>query len=118
MRISSEFIDERTKKVNHKGKRVSYDVTLSLDSGEALMALLPDATERKLLFIESGLVLDSETYSTVCLLQDEADATVRSLQLVPGEAFVLPIAATVKKVSITSNSSVEGDVRVALVSNA
>ena len=121
MRILASFDDDnRNRKVNYKAQRVLMKQTVEFDSGETESIALyrsDSNPQSRTLFIESNLIMDAETFSTTAVLKTEGDVTVNTIQLIPGQACVIPLDDTVGKIDITSNSSATGQVKIVVSEN-
>lgn len=114
MRIQAEFTDERVRRVERNLREPTLDRDIHLSAGESETVDLLITDRRKVCFISNGLTLDSESFTSAVVFKTATVAT-HTITLAPGEEQVLPLDAAVDEVTVTSNSSLAGSMRIVVL---
>jgi len=115
VRVQSEFVDDRVRKVNLDTPGISYDQTIEVASGAtAVFNAPPGLLRTQLAVLVANFPEDSEQGYTTATIDD--DATGMTLQLHEGEAQVFPVKEYASlSISVTNDSLTDGTARLVLL---
>ena len=114
MKLISQFVDERTRKVADKQEVAALEFDINLEAGESGSIDLPTSTAQRTLFVESQLTLPTGAYTSSALVLADS-VQQHALTLTPFEAQVIPLEADIDEFQVTSNASSRGVVRIVVL---
>ena len=111
MRVLSEFTNGRTKKVNHKSARLSFDGEAFSNSGSSTAFPSPPSSSDRLLYMVSNLSLSSEVFYSTVTVRNFMFSVISTHYLTPGEGVVTRLSSDAAWIVGENNSPEEGSFR-------